>query len=1516
MTWPWDHAGSPLEGAGLEGRAATRPSKLEVGLANPPGRSQLSYRVGTYDTFVSDMLDRLVMNLAADSDDDSGGALAGGRTLEALVPAGEGDDRRYVRFNLAGEGNWLVALAHSWAAVADVLTFYQERLIQEGYLETAVEPRSVYELVRMVGYQPTPGVAGHTDLAIDVTDVKGLPREIELPTRLVVRSVPPPGAQPQTFETVAPLFARGSWNLLTPEPRGRREPPEVVAGARSLLLAGSNTGLAAGMPLLVVGEVDVEPAASGVTGEGDEPGGAGEPGDLRELCCVRRLTKLEPATDPDDGSVATRVAWEEPLSLDLVRRRPGQPAPDEAARLAALAGAVVVEPKVFALPRQAGLFGRAAPQWSSLPAQVKRQEQGLAGGVVVLEGDQWRSRNLGLPVEVTVVSLAADRGHLYAGTMSQGVFRSVDGGKSWVASRRGLAQLDAPALTVDHQGVVWSGGSGGGVYRSTDHGEIWEDASGRQVGAVKRSWWGSMGTRLRPFGKAPAGGSLPGAAIHDLEAVPLGSAGDGTAAILAATGAGVYRTTDGGRTWQPVNRGLPGTTAPAGTSDLAVRRLTRGTARGTVWAASLRGVYVSDDGGERWEPRNRGLPGADPFTGFSATRVDEVAVIGGRRQGERLLAASEAGLYLSEDGGEHWRPQALLPAGGPGDASALPGGMAAEEPAMDLRTPVTGLQVVEDPVTLDRRVYAAAAGDLWESRDDGDSWQRVTSIPPGPVLALAAAGGQPSVLAAVPFAGFADDWPGFYIHGGEIDLDGVVDGVVPKSWVVLMPGGTDDPTAAGVYRVERVTQLRRRDFGLDAMITRLQVEPDPRLAGFDLRDTRVFLDSRALALEQVVVVDYDLALNVLGVALRSMPPTRRIIVTGELPARTLHLTLYADTDLKDLERALKSLETLPRDLEVTVRIWSSAEGPVDRDSEPGSVLELTVQDLLDFLRTLADAHGAMAKAVGREEGRMAAADAGDAPEVAGEAGGAPASDPGREPAPEPAEDTLPDTMPGVLADTLKRMMNRVVAQRRKLPAAGTDAAPEAAGVRATDPAAQPSFYLEIAAPPRRVGRSTTVSPLSARLAQWREERSMPSGRAVTLPTRPGEEPQCVDAASLRIHGNVVPAVEGVTVAGEVLGDGDATVPNQVFRLAQPPSFHLGDTAGNGGGDGADAAELVSSLEVRVQGQRWHEVEHLEGRGPDERVYRLDVDQDGTGSIVFGSGEQGSRLPTGKDNVRATYATGMTTGSVPAGGVSLPQNRPLGLDSVSNPMPTTPGAGAEDPDRARELAPRSVLTLGRVVSLGDYADFSLGFPGIVKSGSWRVAATDPSAGPVAPGRVGRAAVQVTVAVPGGGPAAAGVLADLRAAIEARRPEDLPLFVQSYRPVRVRVEARLLIDPDFLRKTVEDVVTRRLLERFGFDRARFGGAISAAEVVREMQRVPGVESVDLDELSAYDGRRHRETDTDSDADLEARICRARPPAWADGKLLAAELLILEDVVLKPPTAPDSHRSVPSAGGGGRS
>src|SRR5262245_7877773 len=106
-------------------------------VANRPGLDALSYRVGTHASFLETMQARLSSQAFP--------GLSGLRTREANDAS--------------------LALLDAWAVVADVLTFYQERIANEGYLRTATERRSVLEPARLVGYVPRPGVASSVYLA-------------------------------------------------------------------------------------------------------------------------------------------------------------------------------------------------------------------------------------------------------------------------------------------------------------------------------------------------------------------------------------------------------------------------------------------------------------------------------------------------------------------------------------------------------------------------------------------------------------------------------------------------------------------------------------------------------------------------------------------------------------------------------------------------------------------------------------------------------------------------------------------------------------------------------------------------------------------------------------------------------------------------------------------------------------------------------------------------------------------------------------------------------------------------------------------------------------------------------------------------------------------------------------------------------------------------------------------------------------------------------------------------------
>ena len=162
-----------------------------VSVANPPGQPALRYRVGTHAAFLETMKSALTQ-MAPD------------------LTARDGADSS-------------IAFLDGWACIADVLTFYQERIANEGFLRTAIERYSLCELGRLVGYRPRPGVAASVYLAYQMeSGFEGV-----IPTGTRAQSLPGQDQLPQSFETGEAIEARADWNSLLPR---RTRPQRLDAG--------------------------------------------------------------------------------------------------------------------------------------------------------------------------------------------------------------------------------------------------------------------------------------------------------------------------------------------------------------------------------------------------------------------------------------------------------------------------------------------------------------------------------------------------------------------------------------------------------------------------------------------------------------------------------------------------------------------------------------------------------------------------------------------------------------------------------------------------------------------------------------------------------------------------------------------------------------------------------------------------------------------------------------------------------------------------------------------------------------------------------------------------------------------------------------------------------------------------------------------------------------------------------------------------------------------------------------
>jgi predicted phage baseplate assembly protein len=349
-------------------------------------------------------------------------------------------------------------------------------------------------------------------------------------------------------------------------------------------------------------------------------------------------------------------------------------------------------------------------------------------------------------------------------------------------------------------------------------------------------------------------------------------------------------------------------------------------------------------------------------------------------------------------------------------------------------------------------------------------------------------------------------------------------------------------------------------------------------------------------------------------------------------------------------------------------------------------------------------------------------------------------------------------------------------------------------------------------------------------------------------------------SSVSVCANVAPATHGKTVAQEVLGSGDAGLANQRFVLKEGPLTYLPDVAG-----------ARSSLTVRVGGVLWQEVDSLLSQDGRSRCYVLTWSDSGQVSVLFGDGIHGARLPSGQDNVVASYRVGSgLDGELAAGSLQVLLSRPLGLRSLSQPLASSGAAAAASSAELVTELPQSVATLGRAVSLLDHETMAKSYPGISKA----QATTVRSAGAVA--------VHLTVATDDGEPLerSSPLCEGLRKTLLTLGDPTQPLLLDDYQPRLFRLKLRLSVDPSYLPDSVCAAVKAALAQTFSFAARGFAQAVRAAEVLDAVQSVPGVQGALLLALHFQDEPPQR------------RLLLPAAPARIDraGRSAGAEILIL--------------------------
>ena len=295
-----------------------------------------------------------------------------------------------------------------------------------------------------------------------------------------------------------------------------------------------------------------------------------------------------------------------------------------------------------------------------------------------------------------------------------GIYRSLDAGDRWEWMRDGFPAIEpssfsAPitSLAIDHSNpdIIYAGTGDsnhhihgqGRIYKSEDNGEHWRIVNNGQANLH------------------------PDAIVYSILVHPQESN-----TLLASTDHGVYLSSDSGVNWEPTNTGLPHTNARKMVMDPTNPNTLYLTINSTPnehpW---LGGVYKSLDGGETWQPKINGLGKhvGDPGDPDLITTNFENILINPQDPTVLYVGAIswwDAGVYMTTNGGDNWRNIV--------NGGNVTAGWIARD---DWGNPQVESMLI-DP-NNPQRIFFGSAWQLFRTEDAGSTWQQVYSneIPVG-----------------------------------------------------------------------------------------------------------------------------------------------------------------------------------------------------------------------------------------------------------------------------------------------------------------------------------------------------------------------------------------------------------------------------------------------------------------------------------------------------------------------------------------------------------------------------------------------------------------------------------------------------------------------------------------------------------------------------------------------------------------------------------------------------------------
>jgi len=236
---------------------------------------------------------------------------------------------------------------------------------------------------------------------------------------------------------------------------------------------------------------------------------------------------------------------------------------------------------------------------------------------------------------------------VYGGTVQ----RSTDMGKTWERSEglglpeeSGLKLASTWHLEPGHPsepGTLWLGGEPGVLFRSDDSGASWQ-VNEALLGHETREKW------------SPGAGGL---ITHSITLDP----DDAQTLWVGISAAGVFRSEDGGASWQPRNQGTEACFFPDDrfpeVGQCVHKVLAHPGRPGRLWQQNHCGVYRSDDSGDSWERLDEnGLPSGFGFgLALDPGDPDRAFVIPEEGAENRVTCDGRLGIYATADAGASWQ---------------------------------------------------------------------------------------------------------------------------------------------------------------------------------------------------------------------------------------------------------------------------------------------------------------------------------------------------------------------------------------------------------------------------------------------------------------------------------------------------------------------------------------------------------------------------------------------------------------------------------------------------------------------------------------------------------------------------------------------------------------------------------------------------------------------------------------------------------------------------------------------